>query len=139
MRFGIAFLQVLVYTLLRERGDFMDFKDILKNRRAELDLTLDEIGRYVGVSGATVSRWEKGDIENIRRDKIAKLAEVLQVTPAYLMGWPESNSELPESLPEEMVILNRAAKNMTPEQLQRLLNMAKLMFEEEFDFNDEHA
>lgn len=117
----------------------MDFKDILKNRRAELGLTLDEIGHYVGVSGATVSRWEKGDIENIRRDKIAKLAEVLQVTPAYLMGWPESKLEQPADLPEEMVILNRAAKNMTPEQLQRLLNMAKLMFEEEFDFNDERS
>lgn len=71
----------------------MDFKSILKNRRAELGLTLDEVARYVGVSGATVSRWEHGDIENIRRDKIAKLAEVLQVTPTYLMGWPEINAE----------------------------------------------
>jgi len=71
----------------------VDFKSILKNRRAELGLTLDEVARYVGVSGATVSRWEHGDIENIRRDKIAKLAEVLQVTPTYLMGWPESNAE----------------------------------------------
>ncbi len=111
----------------------MDFKDILKSRRSELGLTLDDIARFVGVSGATVSRWEKGDIENIRRDKIAKLADVLQVTPAYLMGWPESNSEPQEHMPEEIVLLNRAAKKMSAEQRKRLLNMAKLMFEEEFD------
>ncbi len=79
----------------------MDFKDIIKTRRSALNLTLDDIGRHVGVSGATVSRWENGEIENIRRDKIAKLAEVLQVTPAYLMGWeesptaPQSDSESP--------------------------------------------
>ena len=70
----------------------MEFRDILRTRRKDLGLTLDEVGRAVGVSGATVSRWENGDIENIRRDKIAKLAEVLEVTPAYLMGWPESAS-----------------------------------------------
>ena len=64
----------------------MEFRDILRTRRKDLGLTLDEVGRAVGVSGATVSRWENGDIENIRRDKIAKLAEVLEVTPAYLMG-----------------------------------------------------
>lgn len=69
----------------------MDFKDIIKTRRSKLGLTLDDIARYVGVSGATVSRWESGDIENIRRDKIAKLAEVLQVTPAYLMGWEDES------------------------------------------------
>lgn len=71
----------------------MEFKDIIKVRRSALGLTLDDIARYVGVSGATVSRWESGDIENIRRDKIAKLAEVLQVTPAYLMGWENAFGE----------------------------------------------
>ncbi len=111
----------------------MDFKAILKNRRYELGLTLDEVGRYVGVSGATVSRWENGDIENIRRDKIAKLAEVLQVTPAYLMGWPENNTDISQDMPEEIVVLNRAAKKMTAEQRKKLLDLAKLMFEEEFD------
>lgn len=72
----------------------MEFKEILKTRRAELDLTLDDVARYVGVSGATVSRWENGDIENIRRDKIAKLAEVLKVTPSYLMGWDDRQTAM---------------------------------------------
>lgn len=67
----------------------MEFKDILWSRRRELGITLDDIARHVGVSGATVSRWEHGDIENIKRDKIAKLAEVLKVSPGYLMGWTE--------------------------------------------------
>lgn len=112
----------------------MEFRDIIRTRRRDLGLTLDEIGRAVGVSGATVSRWENGDIENIRRDKIAKLAEILEVTPAYLMGWPESgSSEHQEDLPEDMIILNRMAKKMTSEQRHKLLDMAKLFFEEEFD------
>lgn len=35
-------------------------------------------------------------------------------------------------MPEEIIILNRAAKKMNSEQRKRLLDMAKLMFKEEF-------
>ncbi|MGS0765914.1 LexA family protein [Syntrophomonas curvata] len=68
----------------------MDMKDIIKTQRGKLKLTYEEIGNYVGVGKSTVKKWESGYIANMRRDKIQKLAEVLQVTPGYLMGW-ESN------------------------------------------------
>lgn len=72
----------------------MELKDIIRTRRQELGLTLEEVARHVGVNAATVLRWENGTIQNLRRDKIAKLSEVLQVTPAYLMGWEETENEL---------------------------------------------
>ena len=65
----------------------MEFKDIIKNRRKELDLTLEEIGNAVGVAKATVLRWESGEIQNIRRDKIAALANILRLPVGVLMGW----------------------------------------------------
>lgn len=67
----------------------MEFKDILKSRREELGLTLEEVGDAVGVAKATVQRWEAGVIKNLRRDKIGILAKTLKVSPAYLMGWDE--------------------------------------------------
>lgn len=33
-----------------------------------------------------VSRWESGDIDNMRRDKIAGLANALKVSPLLIMG-----------------------------------------------------
>ncbi len=68
----------------------MELKDKIRNRRLALGLTLEEVGEMVGVGKSTVRKWETGDIANMRRDKIAKLAEALQTTPAYLMGWEES-------------------------------------------------
>lgn len=65
----------------------MEVKDILKNRRVELGYTLDDIARQVGVSSPTVSRWERGDIQNMKRDKIVKLAAALDISPAVIMGW----------------------------------------------------
>ena len=67
----------------------MEVKDIIRNRRLELDLTLEQIAQRVGVSKPTVMRWENGDIENMRADKIAKLAKALNTTPVYLMGWTD--------------------------------------------------
>lgn len=64
----------------------------IKARRIELELTLEELGDMVGAGASTVRKWETGFIKNMRSDKIKRVAEALQVTPAYLMGWDESQS-----------------------------------------------
>lgn len=58
----------------------------LENRRKELGLTLEDVGKAVGVGKSTVKKWETGFIENMKRDKIAKLAEILKVSPLEIMG-----------------------------------------------------
>ena len=65
----------------------MDFGTRIKARRKELGLTLEEVGNIVGVGKSTVRKWETGDIANMRRDKIARLAIALQISPSELMGW----------------------------------------------------
>jgi ORF020 len=64
----------------------METNNKLKERRIELGLTLEEVAKHVGVSKTTVSRWETGEISNMRRDKIGKLAEILKVRPSFIMG-----------------------------------------------------
>lgn len=58
----------------------------LKNRRLELDLTLEEVGSLCGVSKSTVMKWENGEIENMKRDKIVLIAKALKVEPIYVLG-----------------------------------------------------
>jgi len=58
-----------------------DFGKKLQLRRKELGMTLEDVGQAVGVGRSTVLRWEKGMIKNMRRDKIAELAKVLQMSP----------------------------------------------------------
>ena len=59
--------------------------NIIKTRRKELGITLEAVGSYVGVSKGTVQRWETGNISNMRRDKIKKLAQILQLDSKLLL------------------------------------------------------
>lgn len=70
----------------------MEIKDILKQRRLELSLTMADVAKAVGVSEATVCRWESGYISNMRQNRIAELAKVLQLKPSVIMGWEEQEA-----------------------------------------------
>lgn len=67
----------------------MTIGEIMKERREQLGLTLEQIGEYIGVGKATVQRYESGEIKNLKQETIEKLSQILKVTPSYLMGWEE--------------------------------------------------
>lgn len=77
-------------------------KPDIKNRRKELNLTLEQVGDLVGVGKSTVRKWETGDIENMKRDKIVKLAKALRVSPSYIMGIEEEQPQI-ETLPVKKI------------------------------------
>lgn len=76
----------------------MTIGEIIYNRRKELGLTLEEIGNATGVSKSTVKKWENGFIANMRRDKIEKLAKILQISPIVLLGIDDDYAETHEFL-----------------------------------------
>ena len=64
-------------------------RDVLKKRRLDLGLTMRDIADRCGVSEGTISRWESGEISNMRRDKIMLLATALRISPGVIMGWED--------------------------------------------------
>ena len=91
----------------------------ISTRRKELGLTLDEVAAFVGVNKGTVSRWESGEIDNMRRDKIAKLAEVLKVSPLFIMGMKDA---VPASVSDQ-----HSPRDLND--LARFLNKTEIMFD----------
>lgn len=63
----------------------------LKDRRIELGLTMKQVADYVGVSEATVSRWESGNIANMKRSRIQALSEILKLSPVAICGIEDSH------------------------------------------------
>lgn len=70
-----------------------DVSNKIKDLRKAKNMTLEDVGKKVGVGKSTVRKWETGMIVNMKRDKIAALAKALDTTPAYLMGWEEIESK----------------------------------------------
>ncbi len=80
----------------------MELKDIIRFRRKELNLNLLDIAKACGVSEATVSRWESGNIGQMKRNRIAALSKVLNLSPAILVGTSDNNEENITSLSVEL-------------------------------------
>lgn len=71
----------------------------MKKRRKEIGFSAEKVAERLGVSPATIYRYEKGDIEKVPVDSLAELAKILQTTPAYLMGWEEQPTPAPSPIP----------------------------------------
>lgn len=67
----------------------------LRDRRVELGMTLEEVGKLTGVGKSTVRKWETGYIENMGRDKIVALSRALKISPLDILY---SSDELSKDL-----------------------------------------
>ena len=100
----------------------MEMGEKIKMLRTQKSMTLEELGDRVGVGKSTVRKWENGMIANMRRDKIAKIANALDCSPAYLLGWEENDES------EQLKRLTEYAK--------RLGNLSQDKQKEVFNFID---
>lgn len=67
----------------------MKIGERIKQRRKELKMSADELGKRLGKDRSTIYRYEQGYIENLPLDILEPIAAALQTTPQYLMGWEE--------------------------------------------------
>ena len=77
----------------------------IKQLREQKGLSQIELAEKIGVSKQNLYKYETGIITNIPSDKIEAIAEVLNVSPASVMGWDgttaiNEDEELQEYLEE---------------------------------------
>lgn len=91
----------------------MTIGERIKERRVALGLSVDEVAEKLGKNRATVYRYENEDISNLPISILGPLSQILQTTPAHLMGWEE---------PEEHEIQTIAAHHDGDEWTEEELN-----------------
>jgi repressor LexA len=86
-----------------------DLKERIKTRRHFLNKTLLEVAEEIGIKEATLQRYESGLIKNVPHDRIVDLAQALNCTPQYLMGW----TDIPGCAPDDNItVLNTKLYNI---------------------------
>lgn len=59
----------------------------IAQKREERHMTMEELGAKLGVTKSTISKWERGEVEHIKRSYIDKLCDIFQCPPQWLMGF----------------------------------------------------
>lgn len=70
----------------------MNIGQRIKSMRLKNNLTQDELALRINTTKQTIHKYENGIITNIPSSKIEAIANVLNTTPDYLMGWTEETS-----------------------------------------------
>lgn len=111
----------------------MTIGERIKKRRKELHMSADRLGELLGKDRSTIFRYEKGDIENLPIDILKPIADVLQTSPAYLMGWVDEdtskkNDQLVELVArlrsdERFLDATRILSELSPTQFDTIYNL----------------
>lgn len=69
----------------------------IANLRTKRGISQTELGELLGTTKQTVYKYESGIVTNIPLDRLERIADVLEVSPAYLMGWDSTPPATPYS------------------------------------------
>lgn len=72
-----------------ENSTMRDIMNRIKNRRSELNMSYQELATKTNITKSTLQRYETGSIKNMPLDKLELVANALDISPAYLMGWED--------------------------------------------------
>ena len=99
--------------------------DRIKQARMKLGYSAEQVAEFLGVSPATIYRYENGDISKLPSKHIKPLAEFLCVSPAYLMEWTELD-EHPESSDDPQIrIVSGMMENMSESQKEQIVAIVR--------------
>jgi transcriptional regulator with XRE-family HTH domain len=76
-----------------EERDTSEIIKRIKERRIMQNLSYQDLADKTGISKSTLQRYETGFIKNLPIDKLEILANALNTTPGYLMGWEKESTD----------------------------------------------
>ena len=113
----------------------MKIGEIIKYRREQLEMSQDELARRLGYKSRSSINKIENDASGLPQTKIAAIANALQTTPGYIMGWEEmqqKNSTLAGLTvrmrkDDEFLSVVEIISELSPEQLASIKQVAILM------------
>ena len=113
----------------------------IKKIRENLNISQTDLAKGVNISKQTLYKYETNVVTNIPSNVIEKIANILAVSPAVLMGWETNNttaSNLVHKLPTQIQILIDKAEHLNENGLNELIKYTNyLLSQSEYQKNNE--
>ena len=100
---------------------------VIERNRKKKNLSQRELAGLVHVSNSTIARIEKGEFTSPSSEVLREIARALDVDYNYLLSL---NNEIEDE--PEIRMIQRAARNMSQADRERMLSILKLSFEDAF-------
>ncbi len=101
----------------------------IKEARKAKGLTQKDLARLLECSHTTISKYEQGEIENMPRPRMQRMAEILDVSPIILFDFAEDKQK--QSTESELSIKKREfikkVEGMSEAQVERLEQILALV------------
>ncbi len=107
----------------------------IRELRLDAGLTQEQLGDMVGLQKSAIAKYENGKTENMKRSVIQKMAEVLGVSPSYLMGFEDdapyyidpAAAELAKEIAnrDDLRILFDATRDISKEDMDVIIRMVE--------------
>lgn len=62
----------------------------IHDKRVECNLSMEELGKKLGVQRQTISKWEHGEVKTLKRSVVGQMSEIFHCSPAWLMGYEDT-------------------------------------------------
>ena len=85
----------------------MTMGENIKTQRKRTGLTQQELADKLGLQKPAIAKYENGRVQNIKRSTLEKMADILNCSPAFLMGF------------EENILVERESASSSDEQYKR--------------------
>lgn len=101
----------------------------IRARRQELGMTMEDLGRAIGVQRSAINKYEKDLIKDPKLSTLAALAKALDVSPMYLMEDDDIDQERLEALHQNprLGILFDHTRKLGSEDVDFMIQMAARM------------
>lgn len=96
----------------------MSIGNRIKVERERQGISQTDMAKRIKASKQTLYKYENDIITNIPSDKIEAIANILNVSPGYLMGW--------ENFTEQAAIVDADLLCLTPKQKDYIIRISKL-------------
>lgn len=93
--------------------------------RKQHKMSMEELGSKIGVGKSAILKYEKGQVENLPRSTIEKMAILFGVSPSYLMCFDEWDKNS-EHLSDEVVLIERIQAKWGKEMVHIMRNYYEL-------------
>lgn len=106
--------------------------DKIRRARKAKKMTQTELGELLGVDKSTIARYEGGGITNLKRSTLKRIAAILDISPAELVG--DYKKEKPvedDGLSKGMRELIEFAKKVPEDRVQLALKLMKSVVEDD--------